>query len=239
MDDDRRETILPGTPDDCCRTKSKAGLALVVLCLLYHGELSMGQVVEGCDSHYQYEVCWEYDLEHATGRVSIQSRAYGPVCNESDLTKITGLLSAGVHITATNYFIFGWKGMETDACSGMTELIPGEPIGVEVAEYDTAAIDFAFPPSFRVLKRPVQIEHFCSSPLPNCTLGVHSIHKLENFVCVAPIGCLNPDSELDGDVDLADFAEFLNGFENLSEGIRLPCFGKFMQAYTGPTASGS
>ena len=102
---------------------------------------------------------------------------------------------------------------------------------------------FQFPSNFQVVRHPVHIQSFLSAPLPNCALQPIGRDRIEHFVSVAPISCqttascLNPDSEPDRDVDLADFAALQNNFGDVLEAFRLPCFETFLQDFKGPTLS--
>lgn len=218
--------------DDEGTSCSRFPWLFAALCFCYHCEGSMGQIIEGCDGgdHGWYQVCWEYDLEAATGNVSIMNTDRWP--HQGDLYKLTGLIPWGVKITATHGIPFGWGDLDEDACIGMTGLSPGEPIGMPLPTGDDVSINFTFPVYSQVLTQPAQLEHFWSAP--NCLLGFSSTESFENFVSVAPITCINYDIEPDSDNDLADFAGFQNNVGLLPESANPSCLEDFIDNFSGP-----
>ena len=206
---------------------SKRLILFAVLCLAYHGQVAFGQVASGCnDQTWFYEICWEYDLEHSTGRVSIES-----IGGYFLAYKFENILPSDATLTSVTGDVFGWGDMDKDLCSGMTAVIPGEPIAV-LDTNKPAEIEFTFPTTYVAVDDQLTGEHVRSAI--NCLPGTIYTSPLTNFVSVAPMKCPFPDTDDDGDIDLADFKNAQNT-QDLDD--LYACFDQFVRNFGGPTLS--
>jgi len=184
-----------------------AACLLAVLAALYHADSAVAQVVRGATDDGHVRIVWEYDLQHATGELVIENLDHE--LEHGEQLYLKDLIPYGVRALRYDDEVVQISQCQASAAipiHAFAALPPG----------DATQINFQLPtPNWEIAIGPGPLDYGDGFLLSATSCLRLPLATLTNYVTVRPIEqvtCNPADVDNDGDVDLADYAEFQNRY---------------------------